>query len=79
VVLTSNDKPATGKLADDPAFKAALAGLPQQAAVAGFVNLSALLAAQPGAPADAKHLDGLGFYFGTDATSPVFSVKLTVK
>ena len=79
LVLTNDDKPATGKLADDPAFKNALAGMPQKAAVAGFVNLSAILAAQPDAPAAAKHLDGLGFYVGVDATSPVFSLKLTVK
>jgi hypothetical protein len=79
VVITNNAQHAAGALADDPAFKSALDAMPSQSAVAGFVDLSALVAAQPDAQPDAQHLQSLGFYAGVDSSSPVFAVRLTVK
>jgi len=79
VVMTNDTKPGSGKLADDASFKTALSGVPAKSVIAGYVNIGALAAASPAAPAAAKHLDGLGFYVGTDASSPVFGAKLTIK
>ena len=79
VVMTNDDKPGSGKLADDATFKNALSVAPAKSVVAGYVNIGALAAASPNAPAAAKHLDGLGFYIGTDSSSPVFGAKLTIK
>jgi hypothetical protein len=80
VVITNDDQPGNGKLADDPSFKNALSGVPDKSVVAGYINIGALAsAAGSDAPDAVKHLDGLGFYVGTDSTSPVFGAKLTIK
>lgn len=79
VVMTNDSKPGSGKLADDASFKNALSGSPAKSVVAGYINIGALAATSPGAPAAAKHLDGLGFYIGSDSSSPVFGAKLTIK
>jgi hypothetical protein len=80
VVITNDDQPGAGKLADNASFKNALSDVPDKSVVAGYLNVGALAtAAGPDAPDAAKHLDGLGFYIGTDSTSPVFGAKLTVK
>ena len=80
VVITNDDQPGSGKLADDASFKNALSGMPDKSVVAGYLNIGALAtAAGPDAPDAAKHLGGLGFYIGTDSTSPVFGAKLTIK
>lgn len=79
VVITNDDKPGAGKLADDASFKNAMSDAPDKSVVAGYINIGALAAAAPDAPGAAKHLDGLGFYIGTDSSSPVFGAKLTIK
>jgi Protein of unknown function (DUF3352) len=78
LVVTDDSRSASGKLADDPGFRSALDGMPSQAVAAGFVDLSALVKADPEAPAGLSPLQSLGFYVGTDANSPVFAVRLTV-
>jgi hypothetical protein len=80
VVVTNDDQPGAGKLADDASFKNALSDVPDKSVVAGYLNIGALAtAAGSDAPDAAKHLDGLGFYIGTDSTSPVFGAKLMIK
>jgi hypothetical protein len=80
LVVTNDSRAPQGKLSDDPVFRDALDGMPSKAVAAGFVNLSTIIKANP-APvaADLSPLQGIGFYIGTDSTSPVFSVRLTVK
>jgi hypothetical protein len=78
VIVTNDDQPGSGKLADDASFKNALSGAPDKSVIAGYLNLGALAAAETNVP-DVKHLDGLGFYIGVDATSPVFGARLTIK
>ena len=79
LVVTDDPAPTSGKLADDPKFQAALDGMPAQSTLAGYVDLSAFVAATPEAPADLGHLDSLGFYVGLDDASPVFKVRLSIK
>ena len=79
LVVTDDARPASGKLSDDPGFRAALEGMPSKAVAAGYVDLSTVLAARPDTPPGLSPLQSLGFYFATDSTSPVFAVRLTVK
>lgn len=80
LVVTDDSRAPQGKLSDDAVFRDALDGMPSKAVVAGFVNLSTVVKAdQAPDAADLTPLQGLGFYIGTDATSPVFAVRLTVK
>ncbi len=79
LVVTNDPTPGTGKLSDTADYKAAMSGMPSKVSMAGYVALGSFLAQQPTAPADAKQLGGLGFYLGTDSTSPVFTMRLTVK
>lgn len=79
ITVTDDARPATGHLSDDPAFTAALSGMPAHSVIAGFVNIGAIASAVPTAPSGATHLGSVGFYVGADSTSPVFSLKLTVK
>jgi len=54
--------------------------MPSKAVAAGFVNLSTVIKADQSAnAAGLSPLQDIGFYLGTDATSPVFAVRLTVK
>jgi hypothetical protein len=80
LVVTDDTGSQQGKLADDPVFRSALDGMPSKAVAAGFVNLSTVIKADQSAnTAGLSPLQGIGFYLGTDATSPVFAVRLTVK
>lgn len=79
LVGTDNPKAASGKLSDSPAYRSALDGMPSQSVAAGYIDLSSIIAAVPDAPSGLAPLQSVGFYFGTDSTSPVFSVRLTVK
>ncbi|MGH8890658.1 MAG: DUF3352 domain-containing protein [Acidothermaceae bacterium] len=79
LVGTDDPKVASGKLSESPAYRAALDGMPSQAVAAGYVDLSSIIAAEPDAPSSLAPLQSIGFYYGNDSTSPVFSVRLTVK
>jgi hypothetical protein len=78
-VIISNDPQATGSLGDDPAFKAAMSGVPDQVVGAVYVDLAGIWAAEPGTvPSDLTHLTGLGGYEAIDGTDLVFDARLTV-
>ena len=79
VVLTNDKAATTGKLADDAGFGAALAGMPSDATLAGYVNLAALMAAQPNMRPDTKPLQSIGFYQRSDGNAQALFLRLTVK
>jgi hypothetical protein len=80
VVLTNEDSVPTGSLGADAGFKSAMSGMPDQVVAAAYVNLSGIWDAAPlRAPADLKHLAGLGMYAGVDGSDFVFAVRLTIK
>jgi hypothetical protein len=80
LVITDDTRSQRGRLSDDPVFRSALDGMPSKAVAAGFVNLSTVIKADQSAnTAGLSPLQGIGFFLGTDATSPVFAVRLTVK
>jgi hypothetical protein len=79
VVLTNDKNAASGTLGDDPGFRAAMSGMPDQVLVAAYVNLAAIWVAAPASvPKDVKHLDGVGTYEGVAGNDVVFAVRLTV-
>lgn len=79
VVITNDKAAATGKLADEAGFGTALAGMPSDATLAGYVNLAALAAAQPNMRADTKPLQSIGFYQRSDGDTAALYLRLTVK
>jgi hypothetical protein len=79
VVITNDTKAPTGKLAGEAGFGAALAGMPGDAALAGYVDLAAILAARGNVPDDVKPLQGIGFYAQSDGDAQALYLRLTVK
>ena len=79
VVITNDKAAAAGKLADEAGFGAALDGMPSNATLAGYVNLAALLAAQPNMSVDTKPLQSIGFYQRSDGDAQALYLRLTVK
>jgi uncharacterized protein DUF3352 len=78
-VVISNDAQASGALADDSGFKAAMSGLPSQVLGAVYVNLAGIWSAKPGTvPSDLTHLTSLGGYTAVDGKDLVFDARLTV-
>jgi hypothetical protein len=79
VVLTNDANAASGSLGDDPGFRSAMSGMPDQVLVAAYVNLGAIWVAAPtSVPKDVQHLDGVGTYEGLAGNDIVFAVRLTV-
>jgi hypothetical protein len=79
VVITNDTKAPTGKLAGEADFGAALAGMPDDAALAGYVDLAAILAARGNVPDDVKPLQGIGFYSQSAGDAQALYLRLTVK
>jgi Protein of unknown function (DUF3352) len=79
ITITNDPTPGAGRLGDDPTYQAAMAGMPSQVSMAGYVDLGAIAKSDPAATADAAHLGGLGFYASVDSGSPMFELRLTVK
>jgi len=78
-VIISNDAPASGALADEPGFKSAMSGMPDQVIGAAYVDLAGIWAADPGTvPSDLTHLTGIGGYAAIDGNDLVFDARLTV-
>ncbi|HTC68578.1 MAG TPA: DUF3352 domain-containing protein [Acidothermaceae bacterium] len=79
-VIISNDAQASGSLADDAGFKAAMSGMPNQVVGALYVNLAGIWSSrQPGTvPGDLTHITGLGGYAAVDGSDIVFDARLTV-
>jgi hypothetical protein len=81
-VIVTNDAQAPGSrgsLGDDPAFKTAMSGMPDQVVGAVYVDLAGIWAAVPGkVPSDLTHLTGLGGYEAIDGNDLVFDARLTV-
>ncbi len=78
VVISSGASTGSGTLGNSPAFQSMFSSMPTTASLAGYVNLTAIWAAEPSAPAAVRHLTGVGFVDGKDSTSPLFDLKLTV-
>ena len=78
-IIISNDAQASGALADDSGFKAAMSGMPNQVLGAVYVNLAGVWAARPDTVAsDLTHLTGLGGYAAVDGKDLVFDARVTV-
>jgi Protein of unknown function (DUF3352) len=78
-VIVTNDAQATGSLGNDPAFKTAMSGMPDQVVGAVYVDLAGIWAAVPGkVPSDLTHLTGLGGYEAINGNDLVFDARLTV-
>jgi hypothetical protein len=78
-VIVTNDAQASGSLSDEPAFKTAMSGMPDQVVGAVYVDLAGIWAALPGkVPSDLTHLTGLGGYEAIDGNDLVFDARLTV-
>ncbi len=72
-VIISNDPQASGALADEPGFKSAMSGMPDQVIGAIYVDLAGIWAADPGSvPSDLTHLTGLGGYAADRRQRPRF-------
>ena len=78
-VIISNDPQATGSLGDEPAFKTAMSGMPDQVIGAVYVDLAGIWpSAGSDVPSDLKHLTSIGTYEAIDGSDVTFSVRVTV-
>jgi len=78
-VIVTNDAAASGSLSDDPGFKSAMGGMPNQVVAAAYVDLAGIWpSAGSDVPSDLQHLTGIGTYEALDGSDVTFSVRVTV-
>lgn len=78
-VIVTNDAAASGSLSDDPGFKSAMGGMPNQVVAAAYVDLAGIWpSAGSDVPSDLQHLTGVGTYEALDGSDVTFSVRVTV-
>jgi len=78
-VIVTNDAAASGSLSDDPGFKSAMGGMPNQVVAAAYVDLAGIWpSAGSDFPSDLQHLTGIGTYEALDGSDVTFSVRVTV-
>jgi hypothetical protein len=78
-VIVTNDAAASGALGDNPGFKAAMSGMPDQVVAAAYVDLAGIWPAVGSkVPSDLQHLTGIGTYEAIDGSDVTFAIRVTV-